>query len=117
PQRVADPGRLVAAELGLGRTPTVRTTSGGNMPQALVTRTAADVLAGTVDLAAIGGVECWRTLMRYRRQDLPPPWAGDLSTDEPDDVYGDELLFANDHERAIGLVQPVNVYPLFETAL
>ena len=40
--------------------------SGGNMPQALVNRTALDIAAGRLDIAVLVGGEAWRTRIRAR---------------------------------------------------
>jgi len=115
--RHGDPARAVARELGIDPGTTVLTTAGGNMPQALVAHTAGEILAGRVDLAVCGGVECWRTLNRHRKRDERPRWADGDDTGSPSEVFGPELKMGNDHEAAIGLRMPVNIYPLFETAL
>ena len=114
--RHGDPARAVARELGIEPGNTVLTRPGGNIPQALVAHTAGEILAGRLDIAVCGGVECWRTLNRYRKRDERPRWDDGDDTGSPSEVFGPELQMSNDHEVAIGLRMPVNVYPLFETA-
>ena len=45
--RYADPGRLVAAELGIEPGRTIATDDGGNYPQSLLNRACAEIAAGT----------------------------------------------------------------------
>src|SRR6266511_5860727 len=51
--RYRDPAYFVAERLGLSPRETALTTQGGNSPQTLVNVTAAEVLAGRVDLAIL----------------------------------------------------------------
>ncbi len=111
-----DPGRLVAERVGSGEARTVATTGGGNTPQALVHRTAADIQEGRADLVLLGGAEAWRTRMGARRADRPLPWTeqGDA---RPDELVGEDLDMSDPVERALKIGLPIQVYPLFDVAL
>jgi acetyl-CoA C-acetyltransferase len=116
--RYPDPGRLVAGRLGVDPRTTVVTRPGGQSPQVLLDRTAAAIQAGDLDVAVVCGAEAWRTRMRWRRDGGRPPWTPwDDAAPPPDEVVGDELAMSAPEEQAVGLALPVQVYPLFETAL
>lgn len=118
--RYRDPARLVAERIGAGRARTMYTTPGGNTPQALVNRTCLDILAGTVDVVVIGGAEAWRTRMSYRGIGEKPEWTVEPDDAAPDDEFGGSMDMASmvhPSELARGVLMPVQVYPMFESAL
>lgn len=112
-----DPAALVAERLGASPRQRVATTAGGNTPQVLVNRTAADIAAGHLDVALIGGAESWRTRSWYRRRGEHPPWTDQDPAARPDDTLGEELRLSSPEEEALGLRMPVELYPQFEVAL
>lgn len=107
--------RFVARRLGIE--PQLQyTTDGGNTPQSLVNRTAGEISRGELDLAILAGGEAFRSRMRARRQGVELDWP----TSEPDDLpesIGSELHMISDAEEAHSIGLPVQVYPMFETAL
>jgi acetyl-CoA C-acetyltransferase len=115
--RYADPGRLVASRLGIDPTDTAVSTMGGNSPQALVNRAALDIAAGRHDVVAITGCEAWRTRQSARRHGIELPWTPASDDDSPARVAGTELEMSHPAELAHGIAMPVQVYPIFETAL
>jgi acetyl-CoA C-acetyltransferase len=116
--RYPDPGRLVAGLVGAAPRHTAYTRLGGQSPQQLLSRTAADIQAGRADLVLIGGAEAWRTRSAIRRQTGErPPWTVQPETLQPAEIIGTELVFGAPVEVEAGLVMPVAVYPLFENAL
>jgi acetyl-CoA C-acetyltransferase len=116
--RYPDPGRLVAELVGASPRHTAYTTVGGQTPQQLLARTAADIQQGQADLVLIGGAECWRTRAAIRTQTGERPrWTTQPDTLEPTEVIGRELVMGGPAEAEAGVVLPVTVYPLFENAL
>ncbi len=115
--RYRDPARLVAEELGVTPRQTVYTTGGGNTPQMLINATAADIQRGDLDVAILGGAECWRTRMRARRDDVVLTWRKLPEGTTPSLTLGEELAMSNETEAARGFTLPVQLYPMFETAL
>ena len=114
--RYRDPGALVAGRLGAEPRESIYTAGGGNVPQALVNRTALDIRDGAADLVLLGGAEAWRTRMALRRNGERPAW-----TTEDDDVapaagFGGELEMVHPAEQARGVLMPVQMYPMFENA-
>jgi acetyl-CoA C-acetyltransferase len=111
--------RVVADRLGID--PRLQyTTDGGNTPQSLVNRTALDIQRGDVDIAILAGGEAFRTRMRARREGVELDWAvdepGDGTGAGPEQIGG-ELNMVSEAEQARAIGMPVQVYPMFETAL
>ncbi len=107
--------RIVAGRLGLSAR-LQYSTDGGNTPQRLVNLTADDIQRGRLDIAVLAGGEAFRSRMRARRDDVALPWPRAADGDEPETI-GSEMTMSNAAEQAVGLVLPVQVYPMFETAL
>ncbi len=118
--RYRDPGGLIATRVGATPRQTMYSTAGGQTPQALVSRTAAEIAAGDLDLALVCGGESWRTRQDYRRRDEKPPWT-EFHEDPVGpwtfETYGGELDMVDAAEAARGLVLPVQMYPIFDVAL
>ncbi len=127
-------GRAPASELAtmLGLEPRVSETTviGGNVPQALVTRAAADIAAGRLSASLIAGAEAVRgtrlkpqgeVAERSSRRTRAGAESGEPPSPErevePDPVVGTERRDLSDEERAAGLAVPIFVYPLFESVL
>jgi acetyl-CoA C-acetyltransferase len=115
--RYRDPARFVAERLALPPCETAYTTNGGNSPQTLVNISAAEIQRGELDLAILTGAEAWRTRMRARRAGMPLPWQAVPDDVVPERVLGEELVMSHPGELARGIVMPVQVYPMFETAI
>ncbi|MFN3255661.1 MAG: acetyl-CoA acetyltransferase [Ilumatobacter sp.] len=108
--------RFLAERLGLSDCELAESTAGGNSPQALVNRTALDIASGAVDLAILSGAEAFRTYMRARKENVTLDWPKADEHDVPMTI-GKPLDMNHPHERELGIVMPVQVYPMFETAL
>lgn len=115
--RYRDPARFVAERLGLAPTHTAHTAYSGNSPQKLLNLTAAQIQRGELDLAVLVGGETWRTRMRLRRQGQEPPWNRVPEDVVPDLTVGVDEPMSGPAEQAAGVQMPVQVYPMFETAL
>ena len=117
--RYRDPAVFVADDLGF--TGAVRelayTTGGGNTPQMLLNLTAAEIQRGDLDLALLTGGETWRTRMRARSTNTTLDWRKLPEGHEPQRVIGRDLVMSHPEEQAKGIVMPVQVYPMFETAI
>ena len=108
--------RFLAERLGIEDCELAESTAGGNSPQALVNQTSLDILAGRVDVAILSGAEAFRTYMRARKQGVTLDWPKADEDDEPT-VIGEPLDMNHPHERDLGIYMPVQIYPMFETAL
>ncbi len=111
-----DPGYLIAQQLGLTPAETVITTMGGQSPQSLVNAAAAEIQAGRLDLAILAGGEARRTRVRARKAEIPLHWptAPDGRTPR---IMGDDIALNHPTELDRGVMLPVQIYPLFETAI
>lgn len=115
--RYRDPARFVAERAGLNVARTGLTTNGGNSPQTLVNATAAQIQAGELDLAILTGGEAFRSRQRARRTQAWLPWPAVDEDVAPDEMLGEDLVMNHPDERERGIVMPVQIYPMFETAL
>jgi acetyl-CoA C-acetyltransferase len=116
--RYADPATLVAGLVGADPARTWYTTAAGTSPQSLVSRAALDIAAGRADLVLVCGGEAWRTRTRLRREDRKPDWTVQPDDAAPDWTLGEgSLPMAHPVEIERGVVMPVQVYPIYESAL
>jgi len=91
------------------------TPHGGNMPQTLVNTTARQIAAGEVDFVVLAGGECTRTRSAVRDAALLP-WPA-LNDAPPATHIVEDLALLNEEEIRLGIMLPIQVYPMFETAL
>src|SRR5262245_52227944 len=115
--RYRDPAHFLVERLGQQPRETAVTTGGGNSPQLLVNVTADEIQRGRLDVAILAGGEAWRTRMRARRVDAVLTWPKLPDGTTPDRTIGDELVMSSPVELARGIVAPVQVYPMLETAI
>ncbi len=108
------PASELAARSGLRPERVERTTIGGNSPQWLLTRAAADITAGRLGVTVIAGAEALRSQRARRTAGMA---AVAPAEGEADPVVGDDRPGVGPGEAAIGLVLPVNVYPMLESAV
>lgn len=109
------PATEVARALGLSEARCERSTVGGNTPQWFVNRGASAIAEGALSSTLIVGAEALRS-QAVRRKDGAPRYEGDTSL-APDAVVGDALPGSGPAEDAIGLWLPVQIYPIFESAI
>jgi acetyl-CoA C-acetyltransferase len=111
------PASAVCDALGL-EVPRETTSVGGNTPQALVGRAAAEIAAGRLRATLIVGAEAVRS-GRPKPASGADDRSGHAATEpvEPDPVLGDDRQDLSDEERMAGVFIPVHVYPLFESVL
>jgi len=114
--RYGDPAYVLAQQLGLTPRETVLTTNGGNSPQTLVNSTAMQIQNGQLDIAILTGAEASRSRMRARRDGIDFDWPKAPDSQVPT-VMGKDLDMSHPTERAHGIFMPVQVYPMFETAI
>ena len=115
--RYRDAAALVAERVGAAPPHTLYTAMGGNSPQVLLNRTFLDVAAGRADVVLVGGAEAWRTRMDHRGTGGRPAWTPFEDGPGPTEVLGEELTMSAPGELALGIGLPVQMYPIFETAL
>ncbi|MEQ1872871.1 MAG: acetyl-CoA acetyltransferase [Ilumatobacteraceae bacterium] len=114
--RYGDPALVVAQQLGLSSRETAATTMGGNSPQSLVNETALAIQRGELDIAILTGGEAWQSRGRSRKAGVELMWPK-APADAFPRVLGEDLEMNHPAERERGLVMPVQIYPMFETAI
>ncbi len=114
--RYGNPAWIVAQRLGQEPAELVYTSAGGNMPQRLVNAAALDIAAGHLDVVALVGAEAWRTRMRARKSGAILDWPK-APDDQPPVMFGGDLDMSHPAEAERGVYLPVQLYPMFETAL
>ena len=90
---------------------------GGNSPQSLVNATSLDIQAGKLDVAILAGGEAWRTFMRARKAGRRRSIGRRRPRRTNRVMIGDDLEMNLPAETERGIYMPVQVYPMFETAL
>jgi acetyl-CoA C-acetyltransferase len=114
--RYSDPGRLVADALGATGARTSRSAMGGHTPQAYLNHLAARIKAGQLDAAVITGAEIIWSRRRRRRtgQDVTSTIQEGI---EPDERFQDDVPMSTAFEQERGVEAPINLYPIFESAI
>jgi acetyl-CoA C-acetyltransferase len=115
--RYRDPAALVAAEIGADPARRGYTVAGGNYPQTLLSRAAVDIQAGAADAVLIGGAEAWRTRTAARKVGADLAWTSQGDDVAPTELLGDQTPLAHPDEIARGIFMPVQLYPIFESAV
>ncbi len=114
--RYGNTPRMLADRLGLSPQRLDYTTMGGNSPQTLVNSTALDIQSGRLDIAILSGGEATRTRLRARKAGIELDWPKSPDGDEPT-IVGEDLGMSLQAEIDRGIYLPVQIYPMFETAI
>ena len=118
--REPNPGRSIARELGLDVRITGLTPHGGNLPQSLVNYSALAIARGEIDMVVLTGGEASRSRRRAKQSEVQPQWISaspESLADETPMAVGDELVMNHEAELALKIALPIQIYPMFETAL
>lgn len=112
-----DEAAITAAAVGAEPRRTVRTSAlGGDGAGRLLGDCARAVAEREADVVLLAGGEALATMASHQRAGTQPDWG--LQPDcQPDRVVGKDRPPVNDAEVAVGLIAPVNVYALIETAI
>lgn len=111
-----DPGRLIAGRIGAQPRETLLTFEGGNTPQSLVNSTSLDIEAGRLDVALLVGGEGIYSRRRAKRAGATIPYTADPDA-APAQTFGADVTMSSALESKRGFQMPINVYPMFETAI
>jgi acetyl-CoA C-acetyltransferase len=114
--RYGNPAWVIAQRLGQQPRELAYTGAGGNTPQTLVNTTSKQILAGELDVVVLTGGEAWRTRTRARKQNVALEWPT-APDDQPPVMLGEELDMTHPAEAERGVYLPVQIYPMFETAI
>ena len=110
-----NPARIVAQAIGIPNAETVLTPYGGNFVQSTLNQSALDIQAGKHAVIVLTGAECGYTQARARKQNVELKWQEAPGT--PDRLIGEDKNMRHEAEKAVGLGQPIQLYPMFENAL
>lgn len=108
-------GAAAAERLGI-TAPIYSAETGGNLPQALVTEFAARLQRGECRTVLLFGAELLATFLGALRSGQGFPEWSTGREDSPEPI-GKGLGLTSPIETAHGLFEPINTYPLFESAL
>jgi acetyl-CoA C-acetyltransferase len=112
-----DEAALIAEALGASPRETVRTCAfGGDSPQRLLGDSARPIAEGDAEVVLLAGAEAFATLAMHRREGTQPGWPQQPSG-APARVVGEDREPCNVAEKAVGLIAPLHVYALLETAV
>jgi acetyl-CoA C-acetyltransferase len=114
-----NPARVIAEQIGVPQAETRLSQFGGNFVQTTVNQAALDIQSGRQEVVVITGAECGSTQAKARRAglNLRDDLAWQSADGTPDVMIGEDVAMIHDFEKAIGLVQPIQIYPMFENAL
>ena len=112
--KYGNPAALIADDLGLSPRETGLSAMGGNTPQTLVNKASREILAGEADLIILTGGEVTRTRARYAKAGKEPQWR---TSSKEATLVSEDLVMNMPEERERKIVMPIQIYPLFETAL
>jgi acetyl-CoA C-acetyltransferase len=110
-----NPARVVADAAGIPNAETALTPYGGNYVQSVVNQSALDIQAGRHEVIVITGAECGYAQARARKQGIELAWQ--QAAGKPDRLIGEDKNMRHEAEKAVGIGQPIQLYPLFENAL
>ncbi|WP_024793695.1 crotonase/enoyl-CoA hydratase family protein [Tomitella biformata] len=107
---------ILADELGIDAAALVQSAPlGGDGPQRLISDAAQAISDGLVDVAIVAGAESFASTSHAQRTSVPFDW--ERAGGEQARVIGSERQGNNAAEDAVGLLAPVYMYALMETAL
>lgn len=112
--KYGNPAHFIAQDLGLTPRELGLSAMGGNTPQTLVNAASRQILAGDLDLVILTGGESTRTRARYRKAGIEPDWR---TTDIEPTLVSEDLVMNMPEELERKIMMPIQIYPLFETAL
>ncbi|MDF1720414.1 MAG: acetyl-CoA acetyltransferase [Minwuia sp.] len=104
----------LARHLGATRAETWLTPDGGQAPQALANRFAAEIAAGRKRFVLLAGAEAMENARRLIKSGCKPDWKQPADSD-PNLIWPDRPM-VTDHERAHGIWVATNNYALLENA-
>jgi acetyl-CoA C-acetyltransferase len=117
--RNTNPAREIARALGISANEYGLTPHGGNMPQYLVNSAALQIRDSGAQMIVLTGGESFRSRRRARAAQMTLPWmeAKEDEGGEAPTALGEDLVMNHEIELAHNIMLPIEIYPMFETAL
>ncbi len=115
--KYANPAHTVATHLGINARTKGITPHGGNMPQLVINRLARQIQDGALDIAIVAGGESTHSRSRAHRENSALNWSQSDSDLPSPEMIIDDAAMSSAEEIARKIVLPVQIYPMFESAL
>ena len=112
----SNPARLIARSVGANSATTMLSAMGGNSPQAFLNQMALRIQAGSLDSAVLVGGETIWSRRRQRAAGIKTNYTSQKD-EAPDEMVGADVTMSTEFETDRGLAQPINLYPIFESAV
>lgn len=109
-----NPSAVVARHAGVSPRTFGLSGMGGNTPQSLVNKAALLMQGGDIDMVYIAGGETARSKRRAKKLGATWDWP---TSQEPFEQVTDELVMVSPEEIERKLYMPIQVYPIFESAI
>ena len=115
--RYANPAHTIAKLLRINTRANGITPHGGNMPQLVVNKLAVEIQKGELDIAIVAGGESSYSRARAQRENATLNWTPEAQgTPAPLQII-DDAAMSSPEEIARKIFLPVQIYPMFETAI
>jgi acetyl-CoA C-acetyltransferase len=114
--RNTNPARDIASLLEISANEYGLTPHGGNMPQYLVNSAALQIRDDGAQMIVLTGGESFRSRRRARAAQMTLPWMEQHDGEAPT-ALGEDLVMNHEIELAHKIMLPIEIYPMFETAL
>ena len=120
--RSTNPALDIATMLGISANEYGLTPHGGNMPQYLVNNAALQIRDDGAQMIVLTGGESFRSRRRARAAQMTLPWMELKGSQESQEqqaptALGEDLVMNHEIELAHNIMLPIEIYPMFETAL
>jgi acetyl-CoA C-acetyltransferase len=115
--KYTNPAFTVASILGIKTQMHGITPHGGNMPQLLVNKLALEIQRGELDIAIVAGGEASNSRARAYRENATLNWSESAADTPSANSIIDDAAMSNDAEIARKIVLPIQIYPMFESAI
>ncbi len=115
--KYANPAFTVASLLGIKTRAYGITPHGGNMPQLLINKLALEIQRGELDIAIVAGGEASNSRARAHRENATLNWSESHADTPTAKNIIDDSAMSSAEEIARKIIFPVQIYPMFESAL
>ena len=117
--RNINPAREIASTLEINANEYGLTPHGGNMPQYLVNSAALQIRDDGAQMIVLTGGESFRSRRRARAAQMTLPWMElkEAQAGQAPTALGEDLAMNHEIELAHKIMLPIEIYPMFETAL
>lgn len=109
-----NPAHFIAQDLGLSPRELGLSGMGGNTPQTLVNKASVEISEGKADIVILTGGETTRTRAKAKKANIELNWR---KTDIAPTMVSEEMDMVHPIEFERKIYMPIQVYPMFETAL